>query len=136
MACLDTGVVLDIAGRGGRARATAAEACLMRLLFQGQDLCSTYFTLAELWVGVERSSRPGVEQARIEHVFSRLVILDFDDRSARLYGGITAHLQRIGRPVGDMDVLIASVAMANGQVLVTRNPKHFGGIPGLTLASY
>jgi predicted nucleic acid-binding protein len=38
--------------------------------------------------------------------------------------------------VGDMDVLIAAVAMANGHILVTRNINHFAQIPGLGLDSY
>jgi predicted nucleic acid-binding protein len=35
-----------------------------------------------------------------------------------------------------MDVLIAAVAMANGQELITRNPRHFADIPGLVVATY
>jgi predicted nucleic acid-binding protein len=42
----------------------------------------------------------------------------------------------IGRPAGDMDTLIAAIALAHGQRLVTRNPKHFADVPGLIVESY
>ncbi len=35
-----------------------------------------------------------------------------------------------------MDVLIASVAVANSHVLVTRNPKHFANIPEVSVLGY
>ena len=63
-------------------------------------------------------------------------LLDFGDPAARLFGQITAHLQAIGRPAGDMDVLVAATAMAAGHCLVTRNVSHFANIPALAAESY
>ena len=62
--------------------------------------------------------------------------MDFDDRSARLFGKITGHLQRIGKPVGDVDVLIGATSMAAGHCLVTRNPAHFEKTPELAVQTY
>ena len=52
------------------------------------------------------------------------------------FATIAAHLTRIGRPAGDMDTLIAAVALANDQTLITRNPRHFADIPGFPTESY
>jgi predicted nucleic acid-binding protein len=35
-----------------------------------------------------------------------------------------------------MDLLIAAIAIAHGQELLTRNPNHFAGIRGLVVEAY
>jgi tRNA(fMet)-specific endonuclease VapC len=136
MACLDTCVLLDLFGRGGAARRRSAEVLLKRLVGAGETLSISRFTEAEFWVGIARSSQPEREQARVEDVLADLLMLEFDAAAARLFGEVTAHLQSRGTPAGDMDVLIASVAIANQQSLVTRNPRHFAGIPQLAVVTY
>ena len=136
MACLDTCVLLDIWGRGAPAVKHRAESCVRRLILSGEALATTRFNEAELWVGIERSHDPQREQTAVEHMLVDLDILDFDSDAARIFGRITAYLQKHGQPVGDMDILIAAVAMANKHTLVTRNTKHYLGIPGLTIESY
>jgi predicted nucleic acid-binding protein len=106
------------------------------LIDRGERLVTTRFNMAEMYVGVERSDdREGEEQA-VRTVIEPLGVLDFDEPAARLFGQITAHLQRIGRPAGDMDVLIAATSMAAGHSLVTRNPAHFDAIPEMVVEGY
>lgn len=136
MACLDTTVLLDLAGRGGAERRRHAEAVIRRLIELHENLVTTRLNVAELWVGVERSTRRDAELTRVERILAPLGVLEFDDAAARIFGRLTAHLQSIGRPVGDMDVLIASVAVAHGEILVTDNRTHFDNIPGIRLAAY
>jgi tRNA(fMet)-specific endonuclease VapC len=89
------------------------------------------FTVAELWVGVERTRDRSREVGAVEAMLAPLIILDFDESLARVFGRITAHLYARGTPRGDMDVLIASVVLVHGDRLVTRNTRHFVGIPDL-----
>jgi tRNA(fMet)-specific endonuclease VapC len=136
MACLDTTLLLDLRGRGGRKLQDRARQKVSDLSLAGEDLTTTILNVAELWVGIERGQNPEEEQSIVEQILSPLSVLGFDQGSARGFGRITAHLQRIGRPAGDMDVLIAAVAMLHGQMVVTRNTAHFSAIPGLRLESY
>ncbi len=53
-----------------------------------------------------------------------------------MFGRVTAHLLMRGRPAGDMDALIGSLALVNGHTLVAGNRKHFKGMPGLAVYSY
>ena len=135
MACLDTTVLVDLARPGGKRKRDALEK-VRELVNRGEGLVTTRFNLAELYVGVERSDDPQREERAIQAVAGDFGILDFDDRAARLFGQITAHLQRIGKPAGDMDVLIAATSMAAGHCLVTRNPAHFKSIPELAVQTY
>jgi tRNA(fMet)-specific endonuclease VapC len=47
------------------------------------------------------------------------------------YVRIRSELERAGKPMGSMDLLIASHAVSQGMTLVTNNLKHFSNVPGL-----
>ena len=134
MAVLDTTVLIDLM-RGGVRGERAADA-VRRSHSDGERAVTTRFNVAELYVGVERSQTPSVEGRRVERVLEGLPILEFDERAARVFGRPAAHAASRGQPVGDMDALIASVAIVSGLALVTRNARHFEGLPGLLVVSY
>lgn len=136
MACLDTTCLIDWTGRAGRALQQRARAAILRRVQTGERLTTTRFNVAEMLVGSCRARNPAAELEKIELVLSGLVVLEFDAVSARLFAQITADLQRRGRPIGDMDVLIAAVAMSHGQTLVTRDVGHFRAVPGLEIVEY
>jgi tRNA(fMet)-specific endonuclease VapC len=136
MACLDTSLLLDVYGKNGRRVAARAGALLAALESREEPVVTTRLTVAELYVGLERSNDREAEVRRIESILDEFEVLEFDDAAARHFGRITAQLQRTGRPAGDMDVLIAATCLANGQTLATGNPKHFADIPGLVVESY
>ena len=52
------------------------------------------------------------------------------------YGDIRAALERIGRPIGHNDLLIAAHARALGATLVTRNVDEFARVPNLEVESW
>ena len=136
MACLDTSVLLDLLGRGGRPRRRQAADVVRRLIAGGESLTTTRFNVAELWVGVARSRDRAREERAIAAVLGGLQVLEFDAAAARVFAEITGYLQRLGRPAGDMDVLIGAVALVNEEGLVTRDAKHFARMPGLKVESY
>jgi predicted nucleic acid-binding protein len=57
--------------------------------------------------------------------------LAFDDRAADCYAEILAHRRRRGRPISVEDAQIASIAVASGLRVATRNTADFIGIPHL-----
>ena len=136
MACLDTSFLLDAAGRGDRQLRARAREKLAALVEAGEVLTTTRFNVAELWVGVERTRDQPGELVKVETMLAPLTVLDFDDSSARVFGRIMAVLYAHGNPRGDMDVLIASVALVHGEQVVTRNVRHFAGIPDLVVEIY
>jgi tRNA(fMet)-specific endonuclease VapC len=58
--------------------------------------------------------------------------LDYD--SARTWGVLAEKLK--SNPVGELELFIASIALANKQTLVTKNKKHFERIPELQVESW
>jgi tRNA(fMet)-specific endonuclease VapC len=136
VACLDTSVLIDLLKPPAHPRHVAAAQLLQLRLSLGESLCTTRLCHAELLVGVHRSRDGTGEMARVRRVLSTLVVLEFDTRAVEHFGAIKARLMEIGRPTGDIDVLIASISIANGHSLLTRNPRHFADIAGLQVVSY
>ncbi len=67
-------------------------------------------------------------------------VLNFDQPSADLAGQIAGDLDRIGRPIGRCDPMIAAIALHHRLELVTGNTKHYQRIQELgyplTLANW
>lgn len=136
MACLDTTMLLDLLGRNGRQIQARAQGKFVEIVAREGLPTTTRLNLAELWVGVERSREREFECERMRRLIQPLTILELDGESAELFGRITVHRQRMGRPVGAMDALIAAVAVAHGERLVTRNLRDFENVPGLRVETY
>lgn len=87
--------------------------------------------LAELWFGVEKLPegryRRGLAAAidRFETSLFQGRILTVDTAAARVYGRVFARRRATGRPIGQMDALIAAIALANGAVIATRDRRGF-----------
>ncbi len=136
MAVADTSFLLDLA-RGPKSRIGGkARARLREFRADDEPLATTRFNVAELLVGVARSRDPDAERKKIEHLLRPFTILEFHADSAKAFGRIVGHLQSTGTPIGDMDALIAAVALQAGHAVVTRNIRHFQRIAGLQVITY
>jgi tRNA(fMet)-specific endonuclease VapC len=136
VALLDTTVLIDL-GRGPRAAAhRRVRTAVRELLSSGEMLFTSRINEAEFRVGPEMSAHRSQELERIERVLSGIVILEFTAEAAQRYAAIKAVSFRSGLPMGDCDAMIASVALTHGQMLITRNSRHFEGLPGLVVRSY
>jgi tRNA(fMet)-specific endonuclease VapC len=70
-------------------------------------------------------------------LFSQLEILKYDSRSERLRqrsaDDYFRQFRQQGIRIGTQDLRIASIVLAHGGIIVTRNQKDFGQVPGLTI---
>ncbi len=57
-------------------------------------------------------------------------VLAWDADAADWYADIRYQLTNAGKPIGEMDMMIAAHALAVGAVLVTNNTRHFRRISG------
>ena len=60
-------------------------------------------------------------------------VLLIDEPAVEQFGRFKALLRRAGRPIGDIDLFIAGVAVRHGLTVVTNNTDHFARIPELPL---
>ena len=61
-------------------------------------------------------------------VYDSFKIKTYTEKAAEIHAVIRAKLEKLGRPSQKDDTMIASIALANHMVLVTRNVKHFQAI--------
>jgi len=135
MACLDTTMLIDLSHPRRKAHPGAVRK-IVELVERDELLATSRFNIAELYLGVELAHDRKMELESVRRILAPLTVFTFDDRAAWLFAKSTAHLRRVGRPTGDMDVLIAAVALANRHCLVTRNASHFANIPDLVVETY
>ncbi len=63
-----------------------------------------------------------------DDVYENFKIKSYTEKSADVQALLRARLEAIGKPTQKEDSMIASIALANHMVLVTRNTKHFTAI--------
>lgn len=98
-----------------------------------EALCVSAITAAELRFGAEKAGRPELTEL-VEAFLERLAILDWTAAASYHYARIRATLERAGKPIGNMDLLIASHAVCERATLVTNNLRHFSIVSELKVA--
>jgi tRNA(fMet)-specific endonuclease VapC len=99
------------------------------------DIGVSTITTAELAYGVAKT-RSERNRNALERFLLPLEIADFDHAAALVYGSVGADLERAGRPIGPLDLLIGAHALALGVTLVTNNEREFGRIPDLKIENW
>jgi tRNA(fMet)-specific endonuclease VapC len=93
-------------------------------------------TLSELSFGAAKSSRPEQASVALAEFTLALEVAAFDAELAPVYGRVRASLARRGTPIGPLDTLIGSHALALDITLVTHNTREFSRIEGLRLEDW
>lgn len=94
-------------------------------------------TISEIVYGAWKSSEPRRHLDNLEMVLLPAVnIVGFDAKAAYVCGGLRARLEKAGTPLALADLEIASIAIANGLILVSGNLRHFTRIDELQLENW
>ena len=99
------------------------------------ELASTTINYAELMYGLKKRDNKKY-LPKVEMIFDNIKIYDFDKKSAQIFSTIKVNMQNRGVVVADMDLMIASIAIANGEKLISNNLKHFSKIEILDVESW
>ena len=100
------------------------------------ELCISAITLAELFVGAEKTDRGTENMRSVERFASRLVVLPFDAAAAAHFGQLRRYLKQRGRQISVQDTLIGAHARSKGLTLVTNNRRDFDSMPGLIVENW
>lgn len=99
------------------------------------DVAISTVVSAELRYGALRVKSKKLA-ATIEHWLALFEIAPWDDDAAQAYARIRTAVEAKGRPIGNLDLLIAAHALSRDATLVTNNTRHFAQVPGLRLANW
>ena len=100
------------------------------------EICISSITYAELIHGVEKSKAVDKNRVALTLLLADIEILSFDTKAAEGYGEIRSELERKGKPIGPLDMMIAGHAESFGYTVVTNNTKEFERIDGLRLENW
>ena len=106
------------------------------LVEKREQLYTSVINLHELVVGAYLSKDIENNLDKIRLLIQSLNILLYDENVAYLSGKIYAQRVKIGKMIEQIDVLIASLALANNLILITKNIKHFENIEGLQIETW
>ncbi|MCK9214167.1 MAG: type II toxin-antitoxin system VapC family toxin [Rhodoferax sp.] len=98
-------------------------------------LATSALVAAELAFGVEKSKRPDTKE-KLMLFLSGLHVLPWTDAAIWHYAKHRRSLQEAGTPIGDMNLLIASHALAEDFTLVTNNTREFERVEGLIVENW
>ncbi|MBI1289985.1 PIN domain-containing protein [bacterium] len=92
-------------------------------------------SVGELMAGAEKSSRPAENKNRFMSLLTAFEVLEFDLRTAEVYGSLLASLRKLGKPIPTNDAWIAAQALCHGLPVLTRD-HHFSFIPSLVVRTW
>lgn len=101
------------------------------------DVCISVMTRAELLYGLKRLPLEHRLHLAVRQFLKIVRVLPWDSEAADWHADIRHQLTTGGKPIGEMDMMIAAHSLAAGAVLVTNNQKHFKRIRApLTLVNW
>jgi tRNA(fMet)-specific endonuclease VapC len=122
---IDTNTVSHIV----KGNSPASRAKLAGLLFD-EIACISAITEAELQFGVAKSPKAKTLRPALEGFLAKIQILPWGRDEAYAYGRLRAKQETAGKPLGNLDMLIAAHAVSVGAILVT-NDKTFSHVTDL-----
>jgi tRNA(fMet)-specific endonuclease VapC len=123
-------------------RKVGAEAERLRFRLASVSNITTIITFEEqmrgwlAWLAQARSLQQQVERyyhlKRMLTAFAEITVLDFDERAAEEF----QRLQKLRIRIGTMDKKIAAITLVHKAILLSRNLKDFGKVPGLKVEDW
>jgi len=103
------------------------------LLLREEGLATSIITLAELYEGVFRSINPVLAEESLKDFLMGISILGIDEEVCKIFGRERARLRKLGKPIGDLDLLIASTCLRYDLTLLSDNIKEFERVENLKI---
>jgi tRNA(fMet)-specific endonuclease VapC len=129
--CLDTSFIVALLRRD-----KGAEEKLGEYVSGNIGLSTTPITACELFKGAYGSKRGEVEVEKVRKLLGYLEILEFSLSACERYGKLVNEEPLRSSPIGDLDAVIASIALTQNEPLVTSNKRHFEKVPGLIVDTW
>lgn len=98
-----------------------------------QGVAVSIIAVAEVYEGAFSTTDSQRTLEGMREFLGDFAILPITDQVVEHFARTRAMLRQQGRIIPDMDLLIASTALAADLTLITRNLRHFTRIPGLQL---
>jgi tRNA(fMet)-specific endonuclease VapC len=110
------------------------EKAVKKLLeLKGEGLAISVISLAELYEGIYRSTDRAADEGTLKDFLSGVTVLGINEEICKTFGEQRATLRKVGKLIGDFDLLIAATCLHHNLVLLTDNIREFERVEGLTI---
>ncbi|MBY0459206.1 MAG: type II toxin-antitoxin system VapC family toxin [Gemmataceae bacterium] len=92
--------------------------------------------LGEIVGGVEASATRDENWPVLERGLATFVLWPFDEAAAWEYGRLYAELRRLGRPMQQIDIQLAAIALSLGSCTVVTTDSDLSAVPGLRVEDW
>ena len=92
--------------------------------------------LAELAFGIELSTSRDRNMQSLRTALHAWKVWPVDTKAAFEYGRLAAELRRIGRPMQQIDMMIAAIAISLGNCTVVTADSDLNAVPGLQVENW
>ena len=103
---------------------------------RGNRIGISLINLAELYYGVENSTTKEKNLKRLTAHLQHFTIWPFTQAAAREFGRLATILKKIGRPMQQIDIMIAAVAMTIPHCTVVTRDTDLSAVPGLSVENW
>lgn len=93
-------------------------------------------TVSELYYGASKSRQVSKNMHRVDEFLTPFEIFSYGENASKYYGDIRANLEKQGKVIGPLDMLIAAHALSENLILVTNNEKEFKRIESLRIENW
>lgn len=93
-------------------------------------------TVGELFAGAENSATRARNLTRLRHNLLDLSLWPLKKKAAQEFGRLYALLRQIGRPMQQIDIQIAAIALTLRNCTVVTKDSDFAAIPGLSIEDW
>lgn len=100
------------------------------------NLYTTRINCTELLYGAYNSTKIEENLKRIVPFLENFQIIEFNQNSSEIFAKLKSKLKKDGKIIADMDLMIASITIAENYTLVTNNTKHFERIKDIQLENW
>lgn len=127
---LDTNIISSVVDHP-----TGMAAARIRRIEPAATIVTSIVVAAEIRYGYTKIASTRLKRA-YERFFQVIAVESWEAPFDHVYADIRTLLERKGRLIGAMDMMIAAHAVATEATLVTANERHFGQVPELKVENW
>ncbi|MBI2667015.1 type II toxin-antitoxin system VapC family toxin [Candidatus Woesearchaeota archaeon] len=124
MYCLDTSIIIEIFDGVEKIKEKLSA-------INKHSFCITPLALCELYKGAVHTKVMERRLAFIDALLQQVDLLEFTEHSCKIFALDYLKLKREGKPIKDIDLMIAAMCKTHNKILITTDKKHFQHIPEL-----
>jgi len=97
---------------------------ILEIIDRNEYICTTVINIYEILKGFRWKDNQKKEN-QFEEFLENILIFTIDNDVINIASDLYANLRKLGKSIGDADIIIAAIVMKNNGILISNNIKHY-----------